>query len=80
MIDAPAGGRRERIAARDIRWGSDVLANREHLETTWNAGRAGLAVPDLTLDGTRSLSLNADALANLIRAHLAKAVSAHEHG
>lgn len=79
VLDVPAQVRRDRIAARDIRWGSHVLANWEHLETTWKAGRAELPAPDLTLDGTRSLPRNAHALANLIRAHSARTTSPHEH-
>lgn len=78
LLDVPAPVRRERIAARDIRWGAHVLANWEHLEATWDVGRAELPDPDLTLDGTRSLPLNAHALADLIRSHLTKAASAHE--
>lgn len=68
VLDVPAGIRRERIAARDIRWGTRVLANWEHLETTWRAGRVDLPAPDLTLDGARPLELSAHALAGLIRA------------
>ena len=39
VLDVPAVVRRDRIAARDIRWGTNVLANWKHLETTW--GRVG---------------------------------------
>lgn len=78
FLEVPAQIRQDRIAARDIRWGTRVLANWDHLETTWNANRADLPEPDLTLDGTRSLPLNAHALADLIRSHLMKAVPTHE--
>ena len=73
MLDAPGGVRRDRIEARDVRWGTSVLVNWEHLEMTWTESRAGLPAPDLTLNGSRSLSLNADALARLIHSHRAPA-------
>lgn len=78
VLDVPAGIRCDRIAARDVRWGTHVLPRWAHLETTWRAGRAALPAPDLTLDGTRPLELNAKALADLIRAHLTKATSVGE--
>ena len=38
VLDVPAAVRRDRIAARDVRWGTNVLANWKHLESTWEEG------------------------------------------
>ena len=73
LLDAPSTVRYDRIAARDVRWGTNVLANWKHLEMTWHASRLKLPAPDLILDGNRPLPRNADTLASLVRTYLAKA-------
>ncbi len=52
-LDVPASERRSRLAARDLRWGRDVLANWDRLEATIADIDAILA--DLVLDGRQPL-------------------------
>lgn len=66
-IDVPDAVRRERLRERDIRWGSAVSANWEHLETTWRRAREEMRSPEIVLDGERSIEVNARALAEEIR-------------
>lgn len=53
-LDTPAGVRRERLAERNVRWGTTVLDRWEHLERSHEAADAGDA--DLVLDGRRPLA------------------------
>lgn len=71
-LDVPDAVRRERLAERDIRWGTVVSARWEHVETTWADGRRLLEgrEPDVVLDGERSLADNAQRLADVIRTWL----------
>ena len=60
-LDVPASERRSRLAARDLRWGRDVLANWDRLEATIadiDAIPAGLALDGrLPLDHLTRLAL-----------------------
>lgn len=72
-LDVPDDVRRERLRERDVRWGSHVLANWDHLTFTWRASLAALAEmrgPELTLDGEEPVEVNAAALAEKIRTHM----------
>ena len=69
-LDVPDDVRRERLRERDVRWGSNVSANWEHLIVTWHAALEEMRLADITLDGERSITVNAGALADEIRARL----------
>lgn len=70
-LDAPDDVRRERLRERDLRWGSDVSANWEHLEITWRMAQDEMRRPDIALDGERPFEVNIEAVAAEIRARLA---------
>ena len=68
LLAVPAEVRRERIAARDIRWGSRVLDRWEQqMEPTWHACAAREHRFDLVLDGERPISENAERVASALR-------------
>lgn len=69
-LDVPDDVRRERLRERDVRWGSHVSANWEHLAITWRTARDEMRRPDIALDGERAIELNAGALAEEIRIRL----------
>ncbi|MGC4106785.1 MAG: hypothetical protein QM753_10605 [Thermomicrobiales bacterium] len=72
LLDVPEAVRLDRIADRDIRWGTDVRERTGHLNTTW-ARVLGLdVVPDLMLDGERPLEENAALLSAWIRSQRKK--------
>lgn len=63
-LDVPADVRRERIAARDERWGTRVQDRWAHLEATWHA--VPVVEPHMVLDGTRPLAENVAILRAMI--------------
>lgn len=70
-LDVPDAVRRERLRERDIRWGTAVAANWEHLEITWRRAREEMRSPEIVLDGECSIAVNAGALAEHIRDRVA---------
>jgi len=70
-LDASAEVRRQRLAERDLRWGTAVTDRWQTLAATERAvsGRQHRS-PDMSLDGERPLAENAAHLATLIRQHL----------
>lgn len=70
QLDASVATRRQRLAERDIRWGTAVLDRWEHLEVTERTAMSQRTRPsDLDLDGEHPLADNAARLAGLIRRH-----------
>lgn len=67
LLAVPDAVRLERIAERDIRWGTTVRERTGHLAATWSRVAALGIVPDLVLDGLVSLDENAKTLAAWIR-------------
>ncbi len=67
-LEVPDEVRRERLRKRDIRRGSHVLANWEHLNATWQAALEEMRLPTMTLDGEQSIEANASALVGAIGA------------
>ena len=66
-VDAPAATRRQRLAERDVRWGTTVLARWEQLElTNRTVTNHQPRLPDHSVDGERPLAENAARLAVLI--------------
>ncbi len=71
-LDVPADVRRERLCERDARWGTDVLANWDHLILTWQAALEQMLRPDMTLDGEQAVAVNAGKIVEAIRTRLAE--------
>lgn len=67
LLAVPDAIRLERIAERDIRWGSNVRDRTGHLDATWERVNSMGIVPDLVLDGVLPLDRNARTLAAWIR-------------
>lgn len=67
FLEVPEMVRLERIAERDIRWGSNVRERTGHLNATWERVMEMGIVPDLGLDGLLSLTQNAQTLATWIQ-------------
>ena len=69
--DASVATRRQRLAERDVRWGTTVLDRWETLELAMRtATETQTPLPDLWLDGERPLAENAARLAAVIRHYL----------
>lgn len=66
-LDVPDDVRRERLQERDVRWGSNVAANWEHLCATWDAALAEMRSPDMVLNGEQPLEVSARVLAQEVR-------------
>jgi len=72
-LDASVAARRQRLAERDMRWGTTVLDRWEQLELAERTAMSQLTrPPDLFLDGERPLAENAARLAAVIRHYLAE--------
>lgn len=71
-LDVPDDVRRDRLRERDVRWGSDVSANWEHLEFTWRTAQDEMSRPDIVLDGALPFEVNIEALAEEIRRRLVR--------
>ncbi|MGN6032541.1 MAG: hypothetical protein ACTHQE_12865 [Thermomicrobiales bacterium] len=67
LLDVPEAVRLDRIAERDLRWGSNVRERTGHLDATWARVEGLGIVPDLVLDGLLPLDGNAAVLAAWIR-------------
>lgn len=65
-LDAPADVRRQRLAERDLRWGTKVIDRWEQLELAESSARSVPRPPDLSLDGERPLPENAGRVIELI--------------
>lgn len=63
-LTAPEPIRRTRVAARDARWGSRVIARWELLESTWDQVAATMIAWDLDLSGEDPPDLNAARIAD----------------
>lgn len=66
LIDVPEGERLRRVAERDRRWGTRVASRWMHLEETWRHASKGV-IPDLVLDGTLPITIEAGNLSQKIR-------------
>jgi uridine kinase len=67
LLAVPDAVRLDRIAERDIRWGTNVRERTGHLDATWRRVCDMGIVPDLVLDGVLPLEQNAQTLATWIR-------------
>jgi uridine kinase len=68
LLAVPDEVRRERIVARDRRWGSRVVDTWDHLQATWAAVHAAAPAPDLVVDATRPIGVNVADIAGAIDA------------
>jgi hypothetical protein len=66
LLDAPAALRRDRVAARDRKWRTRVVARWARLEATWTEVCAHGVVPDLALDGIEPVEANVARIVELI--------------
>lgn len=71
-LDVPDDVRRERLCERDARWGTDVLANWDHLILTWQVALEQMRRPDMTLDGEHAVAVNVGEIVEAIRTRLAE--------
>lgn len=76
-LDASVATRRQRLAERDLRWGTTVLDNWENLKSAeQTATGRQIRPPDLILDGEGPLADNATRLADLVRESFSEAQEA----
>lgn len=67
MLVVDKAVRLDRIAERDVRWGTNVRERTGHLNATWERVSSLGISPDLVLDGSLPLAENASRLATWIR-------------